>query len=235
MKRKIIFVTLAALTIAACNKKSGSAKKVALKTQQDSFAYAFGATFGGVLKSSNVKEIDWEIFKAATEFVMKNGDSLSQISREDIDRVLNEYMTMSKYGENLKKGTEFMAKNKSAYTTTASGLMYKVISKGTELKPTITDTVLVNYKGKFINGETFDSNEGKGAVKFALNGGAVKGFLEALNTMTVGSKYEVIIPQNLAYGKRGKQVQNPYTGEPMMIMEPYQTLIFEIELLEIKK
>ncbi len=103
--------------------------------------------------------------------------------------------------------------------------------KGKGIKPSITDSVYVHYTGKFIDGKVFDTSIGKDPLLTAMNGGVVAGFLEALNLMEVGSKFEVILPYDLAYGKQG--MQNPYSGE--MMMKPYQTLIFEIELVSIKQ
>jgi FKBP-type peptidyl-prolyl cis-trans isomerase FklB len=122
-------------------------------------------------------------------------------------------------------------KKQGGYTVTPSGLLFKSISKGTGVKPSITDTVYVHYTGKFIDGKLFDSSIGKEPLKTAMNGGAVKGFLEALSMLDVGAKAEVVIPYELAYGKQG--MQNPYSGE--MMMEPYKTLIFELELVSIKQ
>lgn len=230
--KQIILIALAVITITACNNKEKSGK-VKLSSQKDSFSYAFAAYTGGILKNYNVKEINWEVFKACVEQVMEKGDSNLLIDKELGREVTMNYLTECKYGEERKKGEEFIAKKKKegGYTVTPSGLLYKSIAKGTGVKPLITDTVYVHYTGKFIDGKIFDSSVGKEPLKTAMNGGAVKGFLEALGMMEVGSKAEVILPYDLAYGKQG--MQNPYSGE--MMMEPYKTLIFEIELVSIKK
>ena len=233
--KKYILIASAVILWFACNNKSKGTGKIALKTQKDSFSYALGVYLGTMMHENKIKEVDWKLFEHAAEFVMKNGDSAAQISGEKMGTVLTEYTIEAKYGENRKKGEEFIAKNKSKYKTTTSGLMYKELVKGTDIKPSISDTILINYSGKLVNGEIFDSNEGKEPRKFALNGGAVPGFIEALNMMNVGSKYEVVIPSNLAYGIRGRQVQNPMNGQPMMIMEPFQTLIFQIEIVSIQQ
>ena len=110
------------------------------------------------------------------------------------------------------------------YTVTASGLRYKVLKPGSGAKPASAEaTVKVNYKGKFINGTVFDSTEGGEPAEFALNQ-VVAGWTEALQLMKTGEKAEFVIPYDLAYGASGRGPQMP----------PYQTLIFEIELLEVK-
>lgn len=231
--KQIILIVLAVLFMTACNNKAKSGK-VKLANQKDSFAYAFGANTGRILSKYNVKELNWEVFKAAVEQVMEKGDSNLLLSQDLEREVAMTYLTECKYGEARKKGEEFIAKMKKqgGYTVTPSGLLFKSIAKGTGVKPSIVDTVFVHYTGKFIDGKIFDSSvDKKEPLKTAMNSGAVKGFLEALSLMDVGSKAEVVIPYELAYGKQG--MQNPYTGE--MMMEPYQTLIFELELVSIKK
>jgi FKBP-type peptidyl-prolyl cis-trans isomerase len=225
--KKISIIALAALFMASCgDNKSGS--KVAMKTVNDSFSYAFGAIVGSeMFKQNNVKEINWEIFKTAVEKSMVSGDSGLAMSKETIYKVMNQYLTDSKYGKNKTEGEAYMSKiKKEGFTQTASGLMYKKIKGGNGVKPTITDTVLVYYTGKYVNGTTFDSNIGRPAYKTAMNSGAVEGFLEALALMDEGAEYEVVIPYQLGYGKTGYLERG---------MEPYQTLIFSIKLDSIKK
>lgn len=217
--------------MASCGNKSGA--KVALKTSNDSFSYAFGALIGSkFLKDNNIKDINWEVFKAAVEKSLVSGDSGLALNQETMQKVLGSYVAESKYGENKKKGQEYIDKNlKNGFTKTSSGLLYKKVKDGNGLKGNITDTILVFYTGKYVDGNTFDSNVGGKPAKFALNGGAIPGFIEALTLMDEGSEYEVIIPYNLAYGSSGRQ--NPYTGASDI--EPYQTLCFNIKSVGIQK
>jgi FKBP-type peptidyl-prolyl cis-trans isomerase FklB len=105
---------------------------------------------------------------------------------------------------------------------TASGLCYKVITKGEGAIPTATDKVKVHYRGTLINGEEFDSSYSRGeAAEFGVNQ-VIAGWTEALTLMPVGSKWELYIPQELAYGSRD-----------MGQIKPYSTLVFEVELLDI--
>jgi FKBP-type peptidyl-prolyl cis-trans isomerase FklB len=229
--KKLLIIACAVVALASCKDKKSSGK-MPLKTLKDSFAYAWGAYVGGTLHTTNIKDIDWDIFEAAFKEGMQKGDSGMLMDKELIGQVLDKYIVESKFGENRKKGEEYIAKQKGqGYTTTASGLLFKQTKPGNGVKPLITDTVMVHYTGKFVDGKIFDSNMGKDALKTSMNAGAIKGFLEALSMMEVGSEAEVIIPYQLAYGKEGNR--NPYTGE--MQMEPFQTLIFLITLDSIKK
>lgn len=226
MIKKYIFLALTvSVVLAACNKKSKGGK-VALKNSNDSFSYALGASFGAGMKQSNVKEINWDLFKKAFELTLQKGDSASQLNKDLMNQVIEDYISNAKYSSNKTDGETYIAKCKKdgGYTVTKSGLLYKEIQKGNGIKPQITDTLLVNYTGKFTDGKVFDSNEGTKPVKFTLNGGIIPGFLEALQMMEIGSKVQVVIPYDLAYGKTGGRS-----------MEPYKTLIFDLEVVDIVK
>jgi len=127
---------------------------------------------------------------------------------------------------NIKaEGEKFLAENakREGVKTTASGLQYEVITEGEGEKPSATSTVKVNYKGTLINGTVFDSSYDRGEpIEFPLNG-VIAGWTEGLQLMSVGSKYKLYIPYQLAYGERGG-------GE---MIKPYSALIFEVELLDI--
>lgn len=124
------------------------------------------------------------------------------------------------------QGAEFMASNANAegVVTTASGLQYQVLQEGTGPQPTASDTVTVHYTGTLTDGTVFDSSVERGQpITFSLQG-VIPGWTEALQLMTVGSKYRFWIPPELAYGSRG-------AGNG--VVPPNATLIFDIELLGI--
>jgi FKBP-type peptidyl-prolyl cis-trans isomerase FklB len=123
-----------------------------------------------------------------------------------------------------QEGEAFLAANKSkeGVVTLPSGMQYKIITAGTGPKPTASDTVSCNYRGTLINGKEFDSSKGK-PVSFPV-GGVIKGWTEALQLMPVGSKWQLFIPADLAYGDRGAGAD----------IGPGSTLIFEVELLAIE-
>lgn len=126
------------------------------------------------------------------------------------------------FGANKKKGADFIAafKKEAGVKTTASGLAYKVITEGTGATPTIDDTVKASYVGTLIDGKEFDKGDN---VEFPLRG-VIPGWTEILQLMKVGGKLKVVIPQELAYGAHS---QSP--------IEPFSTLVFEIELKDVKK
>jgi FKBP-type peptidyl-prolyl cis-trans isomerase FklB len=127
---------------------------------------------------------------------------------------------------NMKEGQEFLAANKTKDGVVAlpSGLQYKILTPGTGPKPTAADTVVCNYRGTFINGTEFDSSYKRGQPATFPVGGVIKGWTEALQLMPVGSKWQLFIPPDLAYGTRG-------AGGAI---GPNATLIFEVELISIQ-
>lgn len=126
---------------------------------------------------------------------------------------------------NRKEGDTFLAANKTkdGVKTLPSGLQYKVLKEGTGPKPTASDTVTCNYRGTLINGKEFDSSYKRGQPTSFPVGGVIKGWTEALQLMPVGSKWELFIPPDMAYGDRGAGAD----------IGPGETLIFEVELLSI--
>jgi FKBP-type peptidyl-prolyl cis-trans isomerase FklB len=126
---------------------------------------------------------------------------------------------------NKKEGEAFLAANKAKEGVVAlpSGLQYKILKEGTGPKPTASDTVVCNYQGTLIDGKEFDSSYKRGQPATFPVSGVIKGWTEALQLMPVGSKWQLVIPADLAYGDRGP---SPEIG-------PGSTLVFEVELLSI--
>ena len=132
----------------------------------------------------------------------------------------------AEFNENKLEGETFLAENakRENVKTTASGLQYEVLAEGKGEKPSVTDKVKVHYRGTLIDGTEFDSSYGRGTpAEFGVNQ-VIKGWTEALQLMSVGSKYKLYIPQDLAYGAKNQ-------GK----IKPFSTLIFEVELLGIEK
>jgi len=127
---------------------------------------------------------------------------------------------------NMKEGETFLAANKAkpGVVELPSGLQYKIVKEGTGPKPTAADTVVCNYRGTFIDGKEFDSSYKRGQPATFPVGGVIKGWTEALQLMPVGSKWQLFIPPQLAYGPQG-------AGG---VIGPNQTLVFDVELLSIK-
>ncbi|MCE2755100.1 MAG: FKBP-type peptidyl-prolyl cis-trans isomerase [Ignavibacteriae bacterium] len=221
-------------SVQACSQSSEKGAPMELKTQKDKASYSIGVSIGKNLKDQKV-EIQTDILVkglldaytgAKTQLTEKEmGDVLAQFQQEIMAKAQEE--AAKKGGENKSKGEKFLAdnKNKPGVKTTPSGLQYTVISEGTGPKPTASSTVKVHYTGKLIDGTTFDSSVDRGEpIEFPLNG-VIKGWTEGVQLMSKGSKYKFFIPSDLAYGDRG-------AGNAI---GPNETLVFEVELLDIVK
>jgi FKBP-type peptidyl-prolyl cis-trans isomerase FklB len=212
-----------------------SAAPLALKTQKDKFSYALGMKMGGNLKKQDVP-VDANIFArgmkdALTSTKLLLTDEEAQAAITDVQGELRKKQQekMQQAGTaNKKDGEAFLAgnKGKEGVVTLPSGLQYKIEKEGTGPKPTASDSVSCNYRGTLTNGTEFDSSAKHGGqpATFPVSG-VIKGWTEALQLMPVGSKWQLFIPPDLAYGDRGA---GPDIG-------PDSTLIFEVELVSIQE
>ena len=204
-----------------------------LKTQKDKVSYAIGLNIGKSLHKDAV-EIDPAIFARGVRDALTGAKAL--LSDEELKMVLTTLQgelqkrqeeTMRQAGEiNKKAGDAFLAENKTkpGVVTLPSGLQYKILTEGTGPKPAATDSVVCNYRGTLIDGTEFDSSYKRGQpATFPVNG-VIKGWTEAVQLMPVGSKWQLFVPAELAYGNRGA---GPTIG-------PDATLTFEVELLSIQ-
>jgi FKBP-type peptidyl-prolyl cis-trans isomerase FklB len=197
-----------------------------LKTLEDSANYAMGLSIANFYKQEGVTKINSAIITRAINDVM-NGRKVLMNDMQANSCMMNyiNLQQMLKSKPNIDAGEKFLAENKKkpGVTTTASGLQYEIITLGTGPKPAITDTVVCNYKGTFLNGEEFDNSYKRGEpAEFPLTH-VIKGWTEVLQLMPVGSKYKVYVPYQLGYGG------GDYNSIPGGSM-----LTFEIELLDIK-
>jgi len=135
--------------------------------------------------------------------------------------------------ENKKKGDNFLAANKAkeGVVTLPSGLQYKILKEGNGQKPKETDTVEMNYQGTLIDGTVFDSSYSRGPPSVLKITGVIPGLKQALQLMRVGSKWQIFVPSELAYGVTGHAYGKRVGG---FNIGPNETLIFEVELLAIK-
>jgi FKBP-type peptidyl-prolyl cis-trans isomerase FklB len=219
--------------------KTGTATKpkvqppLVLKTQKDKFSYALGMNLGDNLHKQSV-DVDPAILLRGLKDALAAGKTV--LTEDEARAVLmsmqsemrSKMMEKAKLeGEaNKKVGEEFLAANKAKDGVVAlpSGLQYKILTEGTGPKPTAMDSVSCNYRGTLINGTEFDSSYKRGQpATFQVNG-VIKGWTEALQLMPVGSKWQLFIPAELAYGERG----------PSPEIAANSTLIFEVELLSIQ-
>ncbi|HYX00020.1 MAG TPA: FKBP-type peptidyl-prolyl cis-trans isomerase [Candidatus Elarobacter sp.] len=222
--------------------KTGQAAKprtqpvLTLKTQKDKVSYALGANLGMNLHKESV-EVDTAIVLRGLKDALAGGKLL--LTDDEAKAALTQLQTdlrnkqMEKMKEaadlNKKAGTEFLEANKAkeGVVTLPSGLQYKILTEGTGPKPLATDTVSCNYRGTLLNGTEFDSSYKRGQPASFPVTGVIKGWTEALQLMPVGSKWQLFIASDLAYGDRG--------ADPRSGIGPGATLIFEVELLSIQE
>src|SRR6266496_1316644 len=207
----------------------GQDKSPQLKDQKDKVSYSIGMQIGFNLGRQKV-EVNPDILAAGIKDSIAGKPQLTPDQVKDIMAQFEKDMEQKQkqLGEkNKTEGTKFLEDNKkkTGVKTTASGLQYKVEKEGTGAQPKATDMVTVNYRGTLIDGTEFDSSYKRGQpATFPVNG-VIKGWTEALQLMPVGSKYQIWVPSELAYGS--------HAGSPEI--GPNATLVFDIELLEIKK
>lgn len=194
----------------------------------DKISYALGLSIGNNFMASGIKGIDTDSFMDGLNDVL--GEKDLKISYDEAKEIINQYFTQlqeEKFENNKAAGAEYLLINgkKNGVTTLASGVQYEVLKTGEGDKPSSTDKVRCHYHGTLINGTVFDSSVQRGEPAVFPVNGVIMGWQEVLPMMSVGSKWRVVIPYQHAYGERG-------AGQ---MIEPYSTLIFDIELLGIEK
>ena len=185
----------------------------------------------GIFGNDSTKSINKSNFLAGfADALQKKAQTSTQAANDYVSTYVKELRSKQleeQFGENKAAGEKFLAENakKEGVVTTESGLQYKIIKAGKGEIPTKESTVKVHYKGTLIDGTEFDSSYSrKEPAKFGVTN-VIKGWTEALQLMPVGSKWELYIPQELAYGER-------QSGSHI---KPFSALVFEVELLEIEK
>ena len=214
------------------------------KTSKKDIAYMAGLQIGQQISNQMMKGINQELFAGdSTKTISKDnfmagfiagtlekGGVMTMEAAQEYTRTAMETIKAKameeKYADNKAAGEKFLAENKTkdGVKTTASGLQYKVITEGKGEIPADTCKVKVNYKGTLIDGTEFDSSYKRNEPSTFRANQVIKGWTEALTMMPVGSKWELYIPQELAYGSRE-------SGQ----IKPFSTLIFEVELVGIEK
>ncbi len=223
-------LTATTITAAFCMMGIAGCEKAAdLKADKGQYSYAIGVQIAKNLKDQGL-DIDLAAFSAGAGDVFAGKElKIKDEDRTAALRKMSEGMRGKEAAvatENMKKGQTYLDTNKSkeGVKVTKSGLQYKVVSEGNGPTPKETDEVEVHYRGHLIDGKEFDSSYARNQpAQFPVNR-VIPGWTEALQMMKVGSKYELVIPPQLAYGERG----NPS-------IPPNSVLVFDVELLKIMK
>lgn len=225
------YVLITGLSICLLFGVPSAGEKVELKDQKDKESYSLGYQFGENIKKQGV-EINLEVYTAAIRDAVAGKEPL--MSPEQIRETLSnlqkrmfaaqQVQLREKAAKNLEEGKAFLTENakKEGVKTLPSGLQYKVITEGTGASPKAGDTVTVHYRGTFVDGTEFDSSHKRGGPATFQVDGVIKGWTEALQMMKEGSKWELFVRPELAYGERG-----------LGRIPPNSTLIFEVELISI--
>lgn len=229
MKKTILALALAGTTTIA----TAHDPVKTLDNRDQKVSYGFGLMLGKRM-TNDLPDLNVDTFikgvkdavegKAAMMTDEEIGQLLNEYQREQQQKQMEQVQQLSE--ENKKTGTAFLEenKNKEGVVTLESGLQYKVIKEGKGIQPGPSDTVRVHYTGSLINGTVFDSSVDRGEpVSFPVNG-VIQGWTEALQLMPQGSKWQLFIPADLAYGPNGNRS-----------IGPNETLLFDVELLEVIK
>lgn len=227
MKLKNIYAAafLGAIALTSCNNNNTMGE---LSTENDKVSYSLGVVMGNNLKKSGVDTINGVALAAAITDIFASSDL--KVSEDSAKQILDAYfgkLREHKSNESIQEGKTFLEENKKkeGIVELPSGLQYQIIKQGDGPKPTASNEVTVHYTGKLVNGKVFDSSvERNQPASFPVSG-VIPGWTEALQLMSVGSKWNLFIPSNLGYGERG-------AGD---VIPANATLLFEVELLSIDK
>lgn len=227
---KYVLITL--LSIGFLFGVCSASEKLELKDQKDKESYSLGYQFGENLKKQEI-DINLEVYTSGIRDALGIKDPL--MSQEEIRATITSLRQRVMVGQqkafkeqaakNLAEGKAFLEENrkKEGVKTLPSGLQYKVITEGSGKTPKADNALTVHYRGTLINGQEFDSSYNRGEPQTFQVDGVIPGWTEALQLMKEGSKWQLFIPSERAYGERGQGFRIP----------PNSTLIFEIELLSV--
>ncbi len=214
---------------ATASQKPSTQPPLVIKNATDSASYALGVRIAQNMKAQGFDKLNMAIFEKAINDVIQN--KTLAIVDNALDQCIGEYQQKASSAKSAvakAEGKKFLAENakRKGVVITPSGLQYEIIKAGTDtVKPKINDKVKCHYHGTLINGTVFDSSVDRGEpISFDVNG-VISGWTEALQLMTVGSKWKLYIPSELAYGDR----------QMGPTIAPGSTLIFEVEVLAIEK
>jgi FKBP-type peptidyl-prolyl cis-trans isomerase FklB len=233
MMKKLGLILAGSMVLVACN----NPEQPKLDDDTKKASYAIGYRTGEQMQGL-MQDMDLEAFLAGMRHGTQGDSAEPMLSDEELDQAIQDYQEQQRAAaeakakkaaeDNVAEGEKFREENaaKDGVTTTESGLQYEVLVSGEDgaAQPTLEDTVVVDYHGTLPDGTVFDSSVERGQPATFPLGGIIKGWQEALTMMKVGDKWRIVLPPELAYGERGAGA----------VIGPNQTLIFEVELLDIE-
>jgi FKBP-type peptidyl-prolyl cis-trans isomerase FklB len=226
--KEVVLLKAQAVEMKAQLNDTAKAKELNLQDSLQKFSYAFGTSIGNNLKVVGFDSLSYNAFSMALEDALKGEEKIPVQEAQMLIKSTIQGKQEEIAKEQSAEGERFLVENgkRPEVVTTESGLQYEIINKGDGAIPTVTDKVKVHYTGTLIEGTVFDSSIERGEPTSFGVSQVISGWTEALLLMPVGSKWNVFIPQGLAYGPRGAG-----GGE----IPPYAALIFQMELLAIEE
>ncbi|MDL0432364.1 FKBP-type peptidyl-prolyl cis-trans isomerase [Marinobacter sp. TBZ242] len=233
MNKTLIALAVAGALVGCSSQQDAAPENPSLESTDEKVSYGMGLVMGERM-GNDLPDLKMEQFLQGIQHGHAGDEEQTRMSREEIQEALMAYQTQLQEQEsaqteelaqkNLEAGEQFLAENaeREGVETTESGLQYEILEEGNGEKPTAEDRVRVHYTGELISGEVFDSSRERGEpVTFGLNQ-VIPGWTEGLQLMSEGSRAKLYIPAELAYGPGGNQR-----------IGPNETLVFDVELLEI--
>ena len=223
--KKYIKIALVVSVISSCQNLTQQKFNFDEANELEKVSYSIGVNVATSIKSEGLDSINSFYISKGFQDVFENKDLAINI--EESNKIIGEYFNKKQDAKNQRLAIDskiFLEQNKQkdGVMTTESGLQYLILSEGRGNNPTLNDNVTVHYHGTLIDGTIFDSSvDRKQPATFPLNG-VIPGWQEALQMMSIGSKWKIFIPSELAYGESGAGA-----------IGPNSTLIFEVELLSI--
>ncbi len=225
--KTISLIAVAILFISSCGEKKSADIPGITQELKDSASYAIGASLGSMVKQAEFGDLNMKELHKAIDDVL--ADKTLRIDMSLANDIITKYLTKKQESANVinvEKGEKFLEENKSkeGVIELESGLQYKILAEGNGNMPAPEDTIEVHYKGTLIDGTEFDSSYTRGETATLALNQFIPGWIEGIQKVSEGGKIELYIPADLAYG-----------SQKMGVIEPGSTLIFEVELISLKR
>ncbi|MDP3452868.1 MAG: FKBP-type peptidyl-prolyl cis-trans isomerase [Bacteroidales bacterium] len=225
--KSISLIAIAILLISSCGQKKSADIPGISKELVDSASYAIGASLGSMVKQAEFGDLNMKELHKAIDDVM--ADKTLKVDMSLANDIITKFLTKKQESVNIinvEKGKKFLEENKAkeGVTELESGLQYKVLAEGNGNSPAPEDTIEVHYRGTLIDGTEFDSSYTRGETATLALNQFIPGWIEGVQKVSEGGKIELYIPAELAYG-----------SQKMGVIEPGSTLIFEVELVSLRK